>query len=161
MLQRTKKRTLLNDDNAISEEFTALPSLSLIMIGVVLFSILIISTYESYEAQNTKLSQIDIARYLLSKTIDPDQLYMLDGNIVDLSYFNRNVNISNLENIKEDLSNSGIDFSISLSWENNSHWVFGQPPGFDQMAVSRPISIAINPVDVVAGTITIVVWGHI
>lgn len=160
MLRRTGKKLFRDNTDAISEEFTLLPALSLVMIGIVLFSVLTLSAYESYGAQTNQLSKIDVARYVLSKIVDTDQCYMREGQIIDITYLDRPELFSFLNDIKHDLYPSGIDFSLLLSYENTSTWVLDEPQGEDSIAVSQPIGIAINPVDVTSGTVTLVVWDY-
>jgi hypothetical protein len=160
LLQRTKRKPFHHNTYAISEEFTILPALSLVIIGIVLFSVLTLSTYESYGAQTKQLSQIDIASYLLSKLIDTDQLYMREGQIIEISILEQPESLVFFNDLKHDLYPSGIDFSVMVSWGNTSMWVLDQPMEVDTIAVSQPIGIALNPVDIILGSITVVVWNY-
>jgi len=155
-----KKKILFTNDAAISEEFTSLPALSLIMIGIVLFSLLIFSTYDSYGKQTDQLSEIEMAEYILAKCLDPDLEYMLDGSIIDMSCMRAPQGIAYLENLQENLFPSGLEYTLSLHWDDTTIFILSEPPGKDQLAVSQSIGIALNPVDVYPGAVTIIIWAN-
>ena len=125
-----------------------------------MFSLLIISAYDSYGQQTHQLTQIDVAKYLLTKSLDPDQVYMLDGHCIDATRLNNASSISFLEELQDSLYSSGLNFTLLLSWENTTQWILSPPPGRNQIAVSQPIGIAVNPLDIFPGSITIIVWEY-
>lgn len=152
------EKSFLKDDQAISEEFTSLPSLSLIMIGVLLFFLLVSTAYDSYDHQTSQLSHIDIATYVLTQTLDPDQIYMLDSHRVDIQTLQSLDATSHLQDIQKSLSSSGLNFTLSVVWKDTTQWILSEPPGFKQTAVSKQIGIAINPLETIPGTVTVILW---
>jgi len=152
------EKSFLKDDQAISEEFTSLPSLSLIMIGVLLFFLLVSTAYDSHDHQTSQLSHIDIATYVLTQTLDPEQIYMLDAHRVDIQTLQSLDATSHLQDIQKSLSSSGLNFTLSVVWKDTTQWILSEPPGFRQTAVSKQIGIAINPLETIPGTVTVILW---
>jgi hypothetical protein len=128
------------------------------MIGVLLFFLLISSAYDSYGLQTKQLSHIDIATYVLTKTLNPDQIYMLEAQVLDIQSLQSRNATSHLQEIQKSLYASGMNFTLFVGWKNTKQWILSEPPGIRQTAVSKQIGIAINPLETIPGTVTVIIW---
>jgi len=128
------------------------------MIGVLLFFLLISSAYDSHGLQTEQLSHIDIATYVLTKTLSPDKIYMLDAQVLDIQSLQSQNATSQLQEIRKSLYASGMNFTLSVGWKNTTQWILSEPPGIRQTAASKQIAIAINPLTTIPGTVTVIIW---
>jgi hypothetical protein len=151
------KRCFIKNNNAISEEFTSLPALSIIIIGLVIFSTLIGFTYKNYEMQTNNLGLYDYNEYIISKIINVNNDFIKSGGIIDIPKF---LSQSGYEKIK-DIQNSlnQINFTFKISYENNSFWYPSKPVNVNQnTAMLRNIALNYNGFETIPGQLMVVVW---
>ena len=79
-----RRRRFIKDENAISEEFTALPALSVVMIGFALFIVLMANTYSAYNTRIDSLEKYQTADFIAIKLTNPDCFFIKEGGVINL-----------------------------------------------------------------------------
>ena len=152
-------KKLFRDNAAVSEEFTALPALVVISIGLTLFLIMFSSAEESYNIQKKSIDEYQTAGFLLNHILDPDAPIMKDKGVINYPFLDSINGKNYLESIRQQTGN--INFSLLLSFKNEEHFYPYKPPDVDRIAVSQPIAVYLNEVETTSGRITIILWWDI
>jgi len=153
-----RKRYFLKNEEAVSEEFTVLPALSVVMIGFALFVVLLAQTYITYADRIDRLQSYQTADGLLQKLTNPDCFFIREAGLVDLDLL-QNDTIS-LQNFLEQYTKSGLFFHVQLHW-NDQIWDFPESMASNpdiRIAVSKEIGIYLNEAQTTPGTLTILLW---
>ena len=166
MVIKLKLRRILKDDAAISEEFTTLPALSVVMIGFALFIVLISYTYGAYSTRIDSLEKYQTADFIATKLTTPDCFFMLEAGVVNLPLLDDSdptVSDDKLNAMRQKYESSGINFSININWEGNSKYFpeddLPTKVG-DRVAVSRTVSVYLNEAQTKPGKLTIITWSE-
>jgi len=149
-------RRLYRNDVAVSEEFTALPALAVISIGLTLFLIVFSSAEKSYDIQKESIDEYQTAGFLLDHILDPNAPIMKDKGVINYPFLNSIDGRNYLESIRRQTGN--INFSISLSFKDEEHFYPSTPCDTDRIAVSQSIAVYLNEVETIPGRITIIIW---
>jgi len=158
MKNTVRKRYFLKNEEAISEEFTVLPALSVVMIGFALFVILLAQTYVAYADRIDRLQSYQTADGLLQKLTNPDCFFIRESGLVDLHLLQNDTN--SLQQFFEKYTKAEIYFLLQLHW-NNQLWEYPNPKGSNTLsrtAVSKEIGVYLNEAQTIPGTLTIVLW---
>ena len=161
MKWRIYKRNLLKDKYAISEEFTSLPALSVVMIGFALFILLIANTYSAYNTRIDRLEKYKTADLIASKLTNPDCFFIKEGGIIDLPLLNDDlISSEKLNKLREKYQVTGIDFIVRISYDSTYKDFPEDLPNNtgDRVAVSRSMSIYINEAQTRPGALTVISW---
>jgi len=164
MVIKLKLRKILEDENAISEEFTTLPALSVVMIGFALFIVLMANTYSAYNTRIDSLEKYQTADFIATKLTNPDCYFMLEGGVINLPLLDSAdpvLSDDKLNAIRNKYNAAGINFSISISWDGNSKYFPEDtlPNNIgDRVAVSRTVSVYLNEAQTKPGKLTIITW---
>jgi hypothetical protein len=155
--------SLLKNDNAISEEFTSLPALSVIMIGFTLFFVLIANVYHLYDSNVASIEKYQTADFIATKLTGHDCGFVKEGGIIDLPALEQYCTEGNNEfdALREEYQHYGINFSIIITWEDVSQcFPEDSVPSDhqDRIAVSKKMGIYINEAQTVPGEITVLLW---
>jgi len=150
----------LKDENAISEEFTSLPALTIVMIGFTLFIVLIANTYSAYEQRIESLEKYQTGYCIATKLTNPDCSFIKEGGIVDLPLL-RSDN-SPLYFILNEYNSSDVHFIVRISWEDYSEDFPENIPKDigERIAVSKNVGIYVNEAQTVPGKLTIIMWSE-
>ena len=151
-------RYFLANDYAVSEEFTTLPALSVVMIGFALFVVLFSQTYLTYEERMEQLQDYQTADAIASKLTNPDCSFIKEGGLVNLPLLLNDT--SSLQRICDRWNQSGIGFVLRLSWTNIT-MDFPETMNVTtvhRVAVSRQVGISLSDAQTVPGVLTIIVW---
>jgi len=153
-------KNFLKDENAISEEFTSLPALSIVMIGFTLFILLISNTYMAYEQRIDSLEKYQTSYFIAIKLTNPDCYFIRDGGIVDLPLLQTDSNTLNL--LREKYKTSGVNFIVRISWDRGSEDFPEELPVDvgDRIAVSKNVGIYLNEAQTTPGKLTIIMWSE-
>jgi hypothetical protein len=153
-------KVFINDEKAISEEFTSLPALAVIMIAFTLFFALIANVYISYENRVESLDKYQTADFIATKLTNPDCYFMQLGGTVDLQMLNTDSSNEELNNIRQEYIASGIDFILRISWDDSLEDFPENMPNdvFNRVAVSRNVGIRLNDAETTPGKLTIIMW---
>ena len=162
MKQPRRIRKFLHNEHAISEEFTTLPALSVVMIGFTLFIVLLANTYSAYHMRMDQLEKYQTADLLATKILDPSCPFAIYGRIIELDtflYCGDDINET-----RKDYWLSDLDFLVRISWEDETGFThtYDMPKGVnplgDRIAVSHDVSIQTNPAERPTGKLTILIW---
>lgn len=152
-------KKFLKDENAISEEFTTLPALAIIMIGFAIFILLIASTYSAYNTRSDTLDTYQTAGFLVDKLTSPDCVFMKEGGIVSLPALEQNT--AELVSMCEEYKESGVNFVIRLDWGDNKQKYFpNDPADVNRIAVSKYVPVYLNEAETEPGRLTIITWSE-
>jgi len=159
-MKKTPRRSLIRNENAISEEFTSLPALSVVMIGFTLFLVLIANVYSSYALRVSSLDKYQTADLISTKLTNPNCYFIKEGGLVDLPALKTLASNAMLNSMREQYKRSDFDFIIRVSWEVYSMDFpenLGDNLG-DRVAVSRDIGVYLNEAQTVPGKLTVILW---
>ena len=158
MKNRVKLRIFLKNEDAVSEEFTVLPALSIVMIGFALFVVLLAQTYTTYADHISRLQYYHRANGLLQKLTNPECYFIREGGLIDVSIL-QNDNTS-LQKLGEQYKQFGIFFLFQLNWNNQCQNFPDIEPvtNVSRIAVSKSVGIYLNEAQTLTGTLTIIVW---
>jgi hypothetical protein len=158
-MRSTKKtRNFLKNEDAVSEEFTILPALSVVMIGFVLFVVLLGQTYIAYADRVNRLQNYQTADRLLQKLTNPDCYFIRESGVIDLRILQNNN--SSFQHFFEQYMKTKLSFLIQIRW-NNQLWEYPNPSGsdpFSRTVVSKEIGVYLNEAQTIPGTFTVVLW---
>ena len=156
--------SFINDERGISEEFTSLPALTVVMIGFGLFIALIAGAYYSYNDRIESIDKYEAANFVLEKmtiTLREEKI-IREGEIIDKIQFKKSVH--NYKAIVEKSGIVGINFGLKLSYEENGgiHSIEWDniPSDKDVVAVSKQVAVYLNEAETVPGILTVFVWGE-
>ena len=158
MNKRKPFQTFLKDENAVSEEFTSLPALSIVMIGFTLFILLIANTYAAYEQRIDSLEKYQTGYFIATKLTNPDCYFIRNGGIVDLPLLRTDPDT--LISIRDDYMTSGVSFIVRITWDEGSEDFPEELPVdvTDRVAVSKNVGIYLNEAQTTPGKLTIILW---
>ena len=161
MSKKSLIRGFIRNETAVSEEFTALPSLSVVMIGFTLFFVLLANVYVSYELRVESLEKYQTADFIAGKLTNPDCQFIKTGGAVDLPLLRSDSGKSNLSSLREEYKASGVNFTVRVSWEETyEDFPEALPTNTigDRIAVSRTIGVYLNEAQTMPGKLTVITW---
>jgi hypothetical protein len=160
MRKRIKIRSFLVDERGVSEEFTVLPALSIVMIGLALFIVLLAQTYTTYGERIERLQNYQTADGIIQKLTNPDCYFIREGGLIDLYTLQNDT--GSLQSICAQYQKSRITFLLRLRWNNLTQDFPETPPmmPLNRVAVSKEVSIYLNEAQTIPGTLSILLWGY-
>lgn len=161
MIIITLLRRFIKDENAISEEFTSLPALSIVMIGFAIFIILIANTYATYTTRIESLDKYQTADFIVTKLTNPDSFLIKEGGIVDLPLLKNSD--TEINQLRSKYRASGVDFIIRISYEDTVVKIPSNADDLlsnagDRVAVTKHVGIYLNQAQTKPGRLTIIAW---
>jgi hypothetical protein len=156
MIQRFTVQSFWANEQGISEEYTSLPALSVVMIGFSLFLILLAHTYTAYQDRMTQVQYYQIAEGLLGKCTNPDSSFMRSG-LVDVSLLANTTSVLRLQN---EYHSSNISFILRLHYLDVDYDYPGPPPSTTphRVAASKQLGVFLNDAQTIPGTLTLILW---
>ncbi len=160
MAVKTKLKPIISNNKAVSEEFTTLPALSVVMIGFTIFLLLTANTYNSYENRVESLEKYKTADFIATKITNPDCFFISEGRIINVDLLESIRGKQRLKSLKEEYTSSGFDFIVRLSWSSKQRDFPEKLPTDikDRIAVSKDIGIYLNQAQTKPGKLTIILW---
>jgi hypothetical protein len=157
MIRRTTVRSFWRNDQAVSEEFTSLPALSVVMIGFSLFLILLAHTYMAYQERMSFLNEYQTADAIAERLTNPDCCWMKNG-LVDVSLLS--VSLDQVELLREQYRQSNLSFILRLRYQEE---VCDYPESLpfitsNRVAVEKELGMYLNEAQTTPGTFTVIVW---
>ncbi len=157
-----RRKTFQNNNEAISESFTVLPALAMVLIGFTIFSIIIASAYTTFDYQHDIINKFDGAQDILEKISSPNSPVTEDGSLFKLKDFNSIEAKELFHQLLNKYQCYGYNFTIKLTFENRIYWIFN-PQSSDIIltntyACTKIVSIAINDIQIVPGSLTVIFW---
>ncbi len=165
-----KNRLLLfiNDRKGISEEFTSLPALAVVMIGFALFFTMMAGVYYQHNERVKSLDNYETANFVLEKLTSTNGLLaekgIIVGGVIDKEKFE--IDGSKQHVIKTMIEESGIvgiEFGFKLVyWEKGEkqppiEWT-NIPDNVDKAAASKQVAVRLNDAEIVPGVLTVIIW---
>jgi len=163
-MRRTPLRSFISDKNAVSEEFTSLPALSVVMVGFALFFVLLANVYASYGLRIESVEKYQVADFIATKLTNPDCFFIREGGLVDLLELGNGESDAEINSMRQGYKASNINFIIRISWkEGNEIKSEDFPENLpdyigDRIAVSRDMGIYLNEAQTSPGKITVILW---
>jgi hypothetical protein len=163
-MRRTPLRSFILDENAVSEEFTSLPALSVVMIGFALFFVLLTNVYTSYGLRVESLEKYQTADFIATKLTNPDCFFIREGGLVDLPELRIDGSGDKLNSIRSEYKASHVNFTVRISWQEGDTAKFEDFPKNlpesigDRIAVSRDVGVYLNEAQTSPGKLTIILW---
>lgn len=167
MGKKLKIRSFIKNEDAISEEFTSLPALTIVAIGFTLFILLVANTYSAYNARVESLDKYQTTDFIVKKITNPDSPITTEGGIIDLKKL-KDTSIGDplINAMRSEYQASGIDFIVRITYENTElNYPTTPTPAadllqnnIDKIAVSKNVGIKINDAETKPGKLTIISW---
>jgi len=164
MMAFAPKRSIIKNNNAISEEFTSLPALTIVLIGFTLFILIITNSYNAYNIRIDSVDKYQTAFFISDKLTNPDCYFILEGGMVNLPLLDSIDPIESddkLNDIRNEIKASGINFSLKISWDDESKYFPEDSLPMDvgdKVAVSKTVSVYLNEAQTKPGKLTIIIW---
>jgi len=158
MRATSKLNTFLKDNTAISEEFTVIPALCIVMVGFALFVALMSQTYITFTDHMNRLQNYQTADRILQRLTRSDCFFVKEAGLIDIQVL-LNDTLS-LQTILEQYKKSGIVFFLRFSWDNRT-MVFPETlvrGSFRYTAVSKEIALFLNEAQTTPGALTVFLW---
>ena len=155
----------IRDEKGISEEFTSLPALTVVMMGFAIFFVLFANVYFSYNERIENIDKYEIANFVLEKIMSADGALakngIVRGGVIDVVKFREMRN--NEKAISEIMKKSGIkgiEFGLKLKYNDGKEVIkwCNVPSNKDIFAASKQVPVYLNDVQTVPGVLTVVVW---
>ncbi len=158
MKKTFKIRLFLSDEQAVSEEYSLLPALSIVMVGFALFIILLAQTYSAYADKVQKLQYYQTAESILQRLTSPDCFFIKEGGLIDLQVLQSDE--ESLSLICSHYTPSGIFFWLRLAFDGVVADFPESVPhsSFRCVAVSRQVGVFLNEAQTQPGVLTIMLW---
>jgi len=158
---KKKLYILINDEQAVSEEFTSLPAITVVLVGFTFFFVLVAQVVLVYETRMAALDLYHTTDILAAKLITPESFFIREGGLVDYQVLHTDT--QSLEKIQQQYQTGGVHFFLRLRWNNYSE---DFPEASDnsaakRIALTKTIGIYLNEAQTVPGTFTIVLWREI
>ncbi|MFO8078426.1 MAG: hypothetical protein R6U21_07290 [Thermoplasmatota archaeon] len=153
-------QVFLKNNDAVSEEFTGLPALAMVMIGITLFLIILSSSYTSLENQTDQVEQIKQAEYISSQLLNPTAPFISSKGSFNLEGFQQNSGKKYVTLLQKSMNQISLNFTTKLSFQNSSFYFPNPPPTNHQNIIgySTAITLDLNEVYTCPGMITIIMW---
>jgi hypothetical protein len=155
-------RDFIGNRNAVSEEFTMIPALVVVMVGFAVFALLIVNTYGAYNQSIESTENYRKAEIIVSKLTNPEGKLIDEGGVINLpDLINHNEWITS-----EYDTYQGVKFFVRVNWEDNQGNAvdIAKPDNFenigDHVAVSKIVSVYLNPAETKPGTFTLILWSE-
>jgi hypothetical protein len=151
-------RSFFRDERAVSEEFTVLPALSVVMIGFALFVALLAQTYLAYTDHVNQLQNFQTADGVLQKLTNPDSYFIREGGLIDLDILQNDT--LPLQQLCTQYQRSGVTFILRLQWSNQTQDFPKalQTESRNRIAVAKEMGIYLNEAQTIPGILTILLW---
>lgn len=158
MRNTIEKRSFLVNEQAVTEEFTVLPALTIVMIGFALFVVLVAQTYTTYEERTARIQSYQTASSLAHKLTNPDCFFIRNEGVVDLPRLQQDA--ESLGRLWTQYQKSGFSFFLRLRWNNDSQDFLEKPLVLptEYIALSIDVGIYLNEARTIPGTLTIILW---
>jgi len=162
--------SLIKDKRGVSEEFTSLPALAVVMIGFALFFALIAGVYYSYSERVGSVDKYEAANFILEKLTGTDSSLaergiIMGGGVIDKMKFENNMGYPDENEIIKESDIVGVKFGLKLEYidpnsgyEKTLEWQ-NIPSGRDIVVASKQVAVYLNEAQTVPGVLSVIVWG--
>jgi len=156
--------SFINDERGISEEFTSLPALMIVMVGFSLFFALIVGVYHVHDERMKSIDKYEEANFVLEKLTSSGGILekegiIKSGGVIDKTKFAESTD--NFESIIKESGIIGIGFGLKLEYEGCGaplKWT-NIPSDKNIVSASKQLPVYINAAQTVPGVLTVMTWG--
>jgi hypothetical protein len=154
----------IKDESAVSEEFTSLPALAVVMIGFTLFILLVYNTYSAYEERIDSIKKYQTADFIAVKLTNADRPFIDEAGIVNYDKFISFKDNPLWSKIQQEYKTAGYGFLLQLRCDGMDDPVVIKDDSVDisrinnRVAVSRDVSVQLNHAIRPNGKLTVVIW---
>ncbi len=151
------RHLLSSNEEAVTEEYTALPALCVVVIGLTLFFLLLAHAYAAYQAQSETAHSYHTAELLTEKLLDPANAFITPGGAIDLASFMQAS--EPLTQLQQDYSPLGFDFLFRLT--ANTTIVTLPADAYiptNYIVASREVSVVLNDAQTIPGRLSVLLW---
>ncbi len=158
------KKPFRKDDEAISESFTVLPALAMVLIGLTIFSIILTTAYTSYDYHHDIIDKFNGSKEILNKISSPNTPVTEDGSVFKLKDFYSKEASDFFNQLLIEYKLYGYNFTIKLKNKDKVFWNFNTQYSDNLLsntyACTKTVSIAINELQIVPGSLTVIFWNQ-
>jgi hypothetical protein len=156
------KKKLKENNHAISETFTVLPSLAMILIGFTIFSIVIATAYTTFDTKQTYIDKFEISDMVLEKICSPNAVFTDDSNLINVKTFNSEKSKDYISQLQDTYELYSYSLAVKVAYKNTECWVPApispEKIGVDIFASSKQVSVVLNEVTTIPGRMTVFIW---
>jgi len=151
-------RDFVRNDEAVSEEFTSLPALSVVIVGFGLFALLLSQTYLSYEERMGQLQGYQIVDSLANQLTSLERSFIREGGVFNVSAVEQDSTF--FFRMSDQWKRSGWRFLVRIHWGNSTIDFLGPEDTTvpHRIAVTRPIGVYLNDAQTIPGSFTVILW---
>lgn len=157
----TRHQSFRQDNKGISETFTVLPALAMVLIGFTIFSIIITTAYSSLNDRQEYIDHFELANSLLEKICTPNAIFTTENNLINFDIFTSKESLDYFNCLRQTYNLYDYSFCVRLSYKGMQYWI-PDPPNTsmynDMYASSKQVSVSINEVTIVPGQISVILW---
>lgn len=151
-------QVFIKDNKAVSEEFTVLPALSIVLIGLALFVALLGQTYLVYTTHVNCIQNYQTADHILETLTNPDCFFVKESGLIDIERFQNEKTL--LQKICDKYKKIGILFFLRLRCGNVT---IDMPKllsneSAQSVAISKEVGVILNEAHTSPGFLTIFLW---
>mgnify|MGYP006300522339 CR=1 FL=1 len=162
---RESQKKIIKNTKAVSESFTVVPSLAVVLIGFTIFSIIIVTAYTTYDNKSDYINKFEISEIILEKIYSPNRIFIEDSSIINLNKFRSKETQTYIIELQESYSRYDYNFSLKLSCNDFEYWIpnkiLDESSLSNSFASIKKVSIKINEISIVPGSLTIIFWEEI
>lgn len=153
----------ISDERGVLEPQNDLFATALLVIGFVVFAAIMSKAYITYDEHSFALENYEEASRIAQAVASDELLHTTRPGIISASVLDRISTPASDETIREMLFSSfsgNFEFTVEIVTDDKNHkWTIKQRPtgavNGDVIAASVPVVIELNPVESVAGTLTV------
>ncbi len=155
--------SFIRDKRGISEEFTSLPTLVVVMIGFGLFFALIGGVYYSYNEKVERIDKYETANFILEDVTAVDGPLAKKGVIRTGGTINPSAIDDNQAAVETALqqhcSYPGWEYKIEIEWAASAEQIIPFTNNQENtVAASKKVPVYLNEAQTVAGELRVIVW---
>lgn len=160
-------KSLIIDKRGISEEFTSLPALMVVMIGFALFFAMIAGVYHTHNERVENKELYEVAHYTLMKlTSGESPLVSEKGGNTPIIMDEQVISTIGKDVLKDYCNPLGYDYTVKFYWydEKGGRHEISNPnmykslPSKNRLSSSREIAIKFSEGDIRIGKIVVIIW---
>lgn len=154
---KSVSKSFLSDNSAVAEEFSSLPALTIVVIGLSIFIVLIAQAYGAYVDREQSNELFEVANEILEDLTSHGSLVLASEGTIDGSVFlNDDSSVKKVEDFF-DLKYDGV---ILLSFDEFSLQLPQNKTIIDsvRVSVSKNAAIRLNDLETKNGVVSVIVW---
>ncbi|MDD5778348.1 MAG: hypothetical protein PHU95_02735 [Candidatus Thermoplasmatota archaeon] len=159
--------SFISDERGISEEFTSLPALAVVLIGFGLFFALVGGAYHAHTEKMERVDEYRAANFVLQKLtasngVLAEEGILMPGGMVDgQRLLQKESEVA--RTLYEEAVAPGWGYSMVVEWRVGGEYTacrvdVCESEGGEQIAASKKIPVRVNAAQTVSGTFTVRVW---